>query len=81
MLVERGQYVGPIDLGRPSARSLEPAGDRRPRGDPCRFGPEQLGNCHARFGSTSNQARVHVVVKISDLDRLGHGPILLCADT
>jgi hypothetical protein len=62
MLVERGQNLGSIDLTRPPARPLEPAGDRGPRSDPRRLGPEELRNAHAGFGRSSDQARIYVVV-------------------
>jgi hypothetical protein len=72
VLVERGQHIRAIDLTRPATGPLKPAGDRRSRRDPRRLGPEEFGDRHASLGSTPDQAGVHVVVEIADLDRLGH---------
>jgi len=73
MLVKRGQHVRPIDATRPPTGPLKPAGHGRPRGDPRGFGPEKLGHRYSGLGGAPHQAGIHVVVKITDLDRLGHG--------
>jgi hypothetical protein len=62
MLVERGEHIGPIDPTCPASRAFQPVRHRRPRSDPRRLGPEQLGDRHACFGSAPHKARIYVVV-------------------
>ena len=77
MFVKRGEDIGLIDVTRPPAGPLEPGGHGRTRGDARRLCPEQLRNRYAGLGCAPHQARIYIVVDISDLDRLWHQPQLI----